>query len=88
MVPLFIKRNFKKRNNHWYRNGHTFSVIDKIMNIIERMWLGKRKACAVLLKTAFTPEPMDDFHRYSQFTLIKDKEEGDQILYINWANIQ
>lgn len=81
MVPLFIKRELKKRNNHWYRNGHTFLEIDKIMNIIERMWLGKRKACAVWVKAAFTEVPMDDSHRYSQYILIKDKEEGDLIYY-------
>ena len=82
MVPLFIKHEFKKRNNHWYRNGRTFPEIDKIMNIIERMWLGKRKACEAWLKAAFTTEPMDDsHHQYAQYTLIKDKEEGDHIYY-------
>lgn len=81
MVPLFLSRIYYKKNNHWHINGHTFPEIDKIMNIIERMWLGDEGAHAVWLKAAFTTEPMDDSHRYSQYTLIKDKEEGDHIYY-------
>lgn len=81
MKPVFIKHVLKKQNNHWYCNNHTFPEIDKILNIIEKMWLDKRKACAVWFKLAFTEKPIDTSFYYSEFTLIKDKEENDKILY-------
>lgn len=75
MIPIYCIKN----KNHWYFNNITSDGLDRILNLIERFWTGKRnsKYIRIFINSSDTllKNPQADI------VLIKNKIEDDNVEY-------